>query len=398
MAFDIEAKIRQLQSQLEKKTNELQSFNSANYFGHEAKEVRRLNREIAVLKEELNKWETTKKMNKNLKDSLDILKLSGLTVDSEEQGITTEKKPSSYYTHRAAAQNRLLNDIDEIKYEYKKGGKKLSHGKLLQELGNYGWEDYELEGLKLPLSLDACSNKDGYKMEDPKEIEAAIKKVKASSHPNPQYLAALERALKIAKQERGMKDACPTKDGDFGFRSIVERKDSLKQAERELQKAEADRNKHRGERYWEENYIAAKKDVERARENLARAERNHSRSNRDDCGEKIFTKGKENEMAKDDDATKGGAIKEYGDKNSETMEDACSTKDSYVTWVKPSGVEYKIGDVIQFKGKEVKITKITGNVVEATVLGEAKDGCSSKDADPRVADAEAMIKLCGGVM
>lgn len=241
MAFDIEAKIRQLQSQLEKKTNELQSFNSANYFGHEAKEVRRLNREIAVLKEELNKWETTKKMNKNLKDS-------------------------------------------------------------------------------------------------------------------------------------------------------------LKQAERELQKAEADRNKHRGERYWEENYIAAKKDVERARENLARAERNHSRSNRDDCGEKIFTKGKENEMAKDDDATKGGAIKEYGDKNSETMEDACSTKDSYVTWVKPSGVEYKIGDVIQFKGKEVKITKITGNVVEATVLGEAKDGCSSKDADPRVADAEAMIKLCGGVM
>ena len=48
---------------------------------------------------------------------------------------------------------------------------------------------------------------------------------------------------------------------------------------------------------------------------------------------------------KDDDATEGGAIREYGDKE-EKMEDACS----------------------------------------------------AKDADPKVAEAEAMIKLCGGVM
>lgn len=89
-------------------------------------------------------------------------KIKGSPFDSKDggpgsgiKGHHTEKKPSSYYTHRAEAQNRLLSDVDEIKYKYKKEGKKLSHGKLLQELGNYGWENYELEGLKLPLNLDA---------------------------------------------------------------------------------------------------------------------------------------------------------------------------------------------------------------------------------------------------
>lgn len=55
---------------------------------------------------------------------------------------------------------------------------------------------------------------DGYKFEDPREIEAAIKKAKESGHPNPQYIFALERALRLAKAEREQKDACSNKDAD----------------------------------------------------------------------------------------------------------------------------------------------------------------------------------------
>lgn len=59
------------------------------------------------------------------------------------------------------------------------------------------------------------TSRSGYKMEDPKEIEAAIKKVKESGHPDPYYLSGLERALEVAKQERGMKDDDATEMGTF---------------------------------------------------------------------------------------------------------------------------------------------------------------------------------------
>ena len=78
---------------------------------------------------------------------------------------------------------------------------------------------------------------DGYKMEDPKEIEAAIKKVKESGHPDPHYLAGLQRALEIAKQERGMKDDDATKEGsikEYGQKNSHKMEDSdprVKEAE-----------------------------------------------------------------------------------------------------------------------------------------------------------------------
>ena len=69
---------------------------------------------------------------------------------------------------------------------------------------------------------------------------------------------------------------CDKKAGnafDFETKSVVDRKEALKRAEDELRKAESDRNRHRGELYWEELYTTAKRDVERAKENLERAKR-----------------------------------------------------------------------------------------------------------------------------
>lgn len=218
--------------------------------------IHKLAGEIKSIEKEIKTMES-----KHLQDSMEILRLSGFTTDSdcgekvytkgestEDQckdggpgsgikGHTTPKKPSSYYTQRSAAQSRLLNDIDEIKYEYKKEGKTLSHGKLLQELGDYGWDDYELEGLKLPMNLN------------------------------------------------------------------------------------------------------------------------------------------------DDDATEMGTFEQLGQNHkTEAMEPSDNPVQAqdgihFVTWVKPSGLEYQIGDIIQFKGKNVKVTKITGNVVEAQVM----DACTKDE-------------------
>lgn len=60
---------------------------------------------------------------------------------------------------------------------------------------------------------------------------------------------------------------------DFETKSVVDRKEALKRAEDALRQAESDRNRHRGELYWEELYTTAKRDVERAKENLERAQR-----------------------------------------------------------------------------------------------------------------------------
>ena len=62
---------------------------------------------------------------------------------------------------------------------------------------------------------DAEPTLDGYKFEDPKEIEKAIKEVEKSGHPNMQYLMALKRALELAKQERSTKDDDATEHGSI---------------------------------------------------------------------------------------------------------------------------------------------------------------------------------------
>lgn len=443
MAFDIDNKISQIKKDLERLEAELDSFNRANYDGSENSNIRKKQKQIKEKQLELLKYRNVKAMQQ--KDTAEILRLSGFMVDGDiilpqheandeeaspkfkkvmeefgkgelesssgekvtdpkqakaiaysEAGEAKDGGPGSGIKGHTTPENEKPSDYDEkeiekIKAKWKGkesvGGHGSEYGDILNHLeqkatkagtlpdmdeyfklndklidlrqsGKKDTEEYksvekqrndfnkkynkahkalkekarslsseseqkrlgELDkmtkgakdddatkegaikkyGKEKGSFEDAC-NKDGgpgsgikghttsrsgYKMEDPKEIEAAIKKVKASGHANPYYLSGLERALQVAKEERGIKD---------------------------------------------------------------------------DCGEKVFTKGTE-------DAERS------------------------VVWVKPSGIEYKIGDIIQFKGQKVKISKITGNVIEATVM----DACT-KDADPKVAEAEAMIKLFGGV-
>ena len=89
----------------------------------------------------------------------------------------------------------------------------------------------------------------------------------------------------------------------------------------------------------------------------------------------------EDTCVKDDDATEMGTFEQLGQNHEteamEPEEHPVQAQDGirFVTWVKPSGLKYQIGDIIQFKGKNVKITKITGNVVEAQVM----DACTKDE-------------------
>lgn len=201
--------------------------------------IHKLAGEIKSIEKEIKTMES-----KHLQDSMEILRLSGFTTDSD-------------------CGEKVYTKGESTEDECKDGG--------------------EGSGIK-----GHITSRSGYKMEDPKDIEAAIKKVKASGHPDPYYLSGLERALEIAKQERGMKDDDATKMGSF-----------------------------------------------------------------EQLGQNHETEAMEPE------------------KNPVQAQDGIR----FVTWVKPSGLEYQIGDIIQFKGKNVKVTKITGNVVEAQVM----DACTKDE-------------------
>lgn len=79
---------------------------------------------------------------------------SGELTDAVLYGINqTYKRVPNSKTGNQSAQDRLLDDIEFIKDDYKKSGKKLSFGLLLYELNRYGWDDYELRKLKIPTNI-----------------------------------------------------------------------------------------------------------------------------------------------------------------------------------------------------------------------------------------------------
>lgn len=254
--MDIDKKIKELQGDLERLEAELDSINRANYDGHETKTLMAKEKQIREKQLELLKYKKAKEMA-STKDSMEILRLSGYTVDSFLKVWEDDKAI-------------IRQDTNSGLYEVK--NKKTGSSKIVKSLE---------EAQKLYKS----SAKDGYKMEDPKEIEAAIKKVKASGHPNPQYLAALERALVVAKQERGMKDSCGekvftkgTEDSKFEVMYTIGHfhdPETLRDKKEIIQANSAGEARRMIENKWKGNL-----------DRIIQITQVH-----DSCGEKIYTKG-----------------------------------------------------------------------------------------------------------
>lgn len=77
-----------------------------------------------------------------------------MEIDKQIEKLQKElRELGNKKTGNQSAQDRLLDDIEFIKDDYKKSGKKLSFGLLLYELNRYGWDDYELRKLKIPTNI-----------------------------------------------------------------------------------------------------------------------------------------------------------------------------------------------------------------------------------------------------
>ena len=111
------------------------------------------------------------------------------------------------------------------------------------------------------------------------------------------------------------------------------------------------------------------------------------RANMKDSCNKVFTKG-----SKDDDATEHGSVENYGkNKEIEKMnlkKDPVQAQDDWSSLSK------------NWTTENIKHILNNPQLYRPEVVEEAKriKGGYSKDADPRVAEANAIIKLCGGVM
>ena len=437
--MDIDKKIKELQGDLERLEAELDSINRANYDGHETKTLMAKEKQIREKQSELLKYKKAKEMA-SIKDSMEILRLSGYTVDSflkvweDDKAIIRQDTNSGLYEVKIkkTGSSKIVKSLEEAQKLYKSSAKDAESNKSEAQDASYpikykgytikkdfngdlkvydkagavlAQDFYSVEQAKKAIDKreeminsrgakdggpgsgvkghttskePSYTSRSGYNFEEPKVIEAAIKKVKASGHADPYYLAGLEQALQRSKKERGIKDSCSSRDGSPLEPQINQLRQKIKNLYDKAGDALNEKNK---EKY---NIIMSQiKIEEKSLNGLIKA------SMQDSCGEKVFTKGTE-----DDDATKEGAIKEYGAKEG-SFEDAC-TKD-----LNPSDYDETMttAEARQYWNKyhnSDPILKMYKSFEEW--YRESKINGYIKDADPKVAEAEAMIKLCGGVM
>ena len=297
-----------------------------------------------------------------------------------------------------------------------------------------------------------------YNFEDPKVIEAVIKKLekeaKEGKFVDPNYLAGVKRALEMAKRERA-KDACEkifTKGTDDALFPASKYDDEIHKLELEYQ------NISRSSDNPSET-LKKMVNIEKKIQYLKELRRKEQGMLSKDACEKIFTKGEaeddspEEELIKyaektkdpeyiahvkglknpntinarlqahrqgkdgdiilpqhkcsDDDATENGSIEEFGkNKDIEKMspeKDPTLAQDASYPVVHREGdfkiVESDEGFELYFRGvyydtyhtKEQAIKFIEKYKERAKARG-------IKDSDPKVAEANAIISLCGGVM
>lgn len=281
--------------------------------------------EIKSIEKEIKTMES-----KHLQDSMEILRLSGFTTDSD-------------------CGEKVYTKGESTKDECKDGGPGSGiKGHTTSKEPSY-------------------TSRSGYNFEEPKIIEAAIKKVKESGHPDPYYLSGLEQALQRSKKERGIKDDDATKMGAF----------------EEL-----------GQNHETE---------------AMEPEKNPVQAQDDEVGEKFKTVMKEfgkgelksssGETVTDPEQAKAIAYSEQRE-----VKDASDRR----------GVQLKVGDLVAVHGKVGKITRVIrarderDDVVEVffdnsgTFNPDRVDRYyaneTTKDSDPKVAEAKKLIDLFGGAM
>lgn len=329
MSFDINAKINKLKSEINTNEENLKSFESANYDGHEDRNVQRIKIEIEKLKKELLKWETTKRMA-STKDTAEILRLSGFTVD-EEVSPKFKKVMSEFGKGelKSSSGEKVTNPKQAKAIAYSEAGEtKDSKFEVMYTIGHF----HDPETLK-----------------DKKEIIQANSAGEAHRMIENKWKGNLNRIIQITQVHdsdcgkvftKGTEDGGPG-SGIKGHTTPEERKSSsfkMQQEAKMNQKIREDIEDffdHDGElEDDDEFYTAMKKKYGYSKEEIKKYEES-------------FENYRDKIINGDDDATKGGSIKKYGEKNSQKMEDAEEQ------WITMNGAHVKIEEG-QSKGEAVK--------------------------------------------
>lgn len=349
----------------------------------------------------------------------------------------------------AQTKEEIESSIRELQYQYEaliaEGSYKLADQRLkrIKELKeqlkhmNDSMEILRLSGFQVN---DACTK--DYNFEDPKVIEAVIKKLekeaKEGKFVDPNYLAGVKRALEKAKKERA-KDACEkvfTKgeaEDDSPKEELIKYAEKTKdpeyiahvkglknpntinarlQAHRQGKDGDIILPQHKCSDSIESEIARVKQKIEglydKADEALKAKDKNKYNI--------IMSQIKQEERTladlvrstiHDDDATENGSVEEFGkNKEIEKMspeKDPTLAQDASYPVVHREGdfkiVESDEGFELYFRGvyydtyhtKEQALKFIEKYKERAKARG-------AKDSDPKVAEANAIINLCGGVM
>lgn len=431
MAFDIDNKISQIKKDLERLEAELDSFNRANYDGSENSNIRKKQKQIKEKQLELLKYRNVKAMMN--KDTAEILKLSGFTVDGD---IILPQ-------HEA-------NDED-VSPKFKKVMEEFGKGELKSSSGEKVTDPKQAKAIAYSESKDGGpgSGIKGHttpENEKPSDYdEKEIEKIKAKWKGKESvggHGSEYGDILNHLEQKATKAGTLPDMDEYFKLNDkLIDLRQSGKKDTEEYKSVEKQRND------FNKKYNKAHKALKEKARSLS------SESEQKRLGELD----KMTKKTKDDDATKEGAIKEYG-KEKGSFEDGWKhyrdSKGNIWELVNPQGSFWMMecirgprkGDTATFK-KEMVESSMTEDACNKDDCGEkvftkgtkddfwngepdtmtssearsywnkyhnsdpvlklyktfeqwysvSKRNGYIKDSDPKVAEAEAMINLFGGV-
>ena len=230
-----------LKQELESKEKDLQTaeyeYNAiVNQEPYMAGRLKGRQRQMHILRGEINSLRKRIHSMMN-KDTAEILRLSGFTIDScgakdddateggaiEQYGKDGFDFSTSKSMEAKERLKRAKKGLEEAENKYRKdpsdfnkeqiGAAKREVRMAEEAISRTSKDGGPGSGVKghTTSKEPSYTSRSGYNFEEPKVIEEAIKKVKASGHADPHYLSGLEQALQRSKKERGIKDSCGEK-------------------------------------------------------------------------------------------------------------------------------------------------------------------------------------------
>ena len=392
MAFDIDAKIKELVREEGKLLAEIRSLQRDGYW----KEDNRKSKELLKLQQELLKYRNLKAMMN--KDTAEILRLSGFTVDADEQWITmngAHVKIEGGESKASAAKNFISSKKEGSKNLGNKSEKETQKTNKSSSISEGDLTEEEIKEIKEKFSkIDEPTSLTGSEFgEYVSKIQNKLRK--AGKYPDLSEYDKINDKM-ISLREKGKKDT-----------------EEYKTLERQRKDWNKNFNKIDKEIRQKAYNLSSEKEKKRLDEIHSFFKRNPSKMGDAEVNSKFkkvmeeYGKGElessSGEKVTDPKQAKAIAYSESEDGDTEG-EEKIYTKGTEDGWKHYRDSKGNIWELVNAQGSFWMMECIKGprkgdtvtfrkEMVESSMT---EDACS-KDSDPKVAEAETIINLCGGV-